>query len=125
MRIACLHLALDPSAAGYDKRLLFGFLRTLNKHVQARTNVIRGSDMFIQYELRRFGVDTTTDRFPVDINGEYKPQSVNLFVQERRAIEQALASNVSAQARVSHGVFPTNNDILFGRGMTHQYHPGE
>ena len=125
LRVACLHLGLDPFAMGYGGRLFFGFLRTLNKQVQARTNVISGSDMFIQYELKRFGIDTNTDRFPVDINGEFKPMSIMLFIQERKSAELGAAGTVSNQVTVPTGVFPTDNDILFGRGMTYQYHPGE
>ena len=100
LRVACLHLGLDPFAMGYGGRLFFGFLRTLHKQVQARTNVISGSDMFIQYELRRFGIDTNTDRFPVDINGEFKPKSIMLFIQERKTVDLGAADTASDQVTV-------------------------
>jgi hypothetical protein len=132
-KVASIHLCMGPFGGG-GRKMIFSLLTGFSSFTHSRSNVLSGSDLFLHYELRRFGIDASSARFPVTQDGDFKPQSVQLWLEERRQIEaRAVSASLSSPQVLDTlstptvstvTVYPTDSDVLFGRGMTYQYHPG-
>eukprot|EP00539_Tryblionella_compressa_P001230 CAMPEP_0178738574 /NCGR_PEP_ID=MMETSP0744-20121128/3589_1 /TAXON_ID=913974 /ORGANISM="Nitzschia punctata, Strain CCMP561" /LENGTH=548 /DNA_ID=CAMNT_0020391209 /DNA_START=36 /DNA_END=1682 /DNA_ORIENTATION=- len=147
IKCCAYHVALDSRA---QNSISFQVIKVAQRASNVRTTFHFGRHMEVQYELRRFGIDTNALAFPVSLNGELTLKHHNQWIQERKREElpTTLEASASRCGTKSNGiafnytpqttkpqasaakmllvdaVVPTDNDVMFGRGFTAQHHPG-
>jgi len=80
---------------------------------------IKGTHTEVQYELLSYGIPV--DSLPITADGEVKTAGQRKWITRRREKEMNIELYGSNFGRVD---FPTNNDILLGKGRPFSKHPG-
>lgn len=102
-----------------------------SKALNTRTTFHFGNQMEIQYELRRFGINTDPMTFPVSLNGDINPDVHQRYLEflrnketPRVNLKEATFGPEAVESQKLVGIIPTEKDVLFGRGFSTQHHPG-
>ncbi|KAG7343460.1 hypothetical protein IV203_021405 [Nitzschia inconspicua] len=78
---------------------------------RSRYNFIIGSHMEVQYELRRFGILTFDDRFPVNLAGELSLERHREWIKWGRLTEKSESPDLEPK-----GLLGTDNNVNLGLG---------
>ena len=138
VKICAYHIVLDSRK---QNSLAFQVIKISSRAANVRTIFHFGHHTEVQYDLRRFGINT--DNFPISLNGDINLKRHHQYLNElrmeelsqddteignKRAVSPVIsgsnARSYSAQASTETGIEPTPNDVIFGRGFNAQYHPG-
>ncbi|CAJ1937922.1 unnamed protein product [Cylindrotheca closterium] len=116
MRYSALHVCLKPkgSSLALSNSFLHYTLNLTSTHTRTRTRIHYGTDMELQYTLRRHGIPTE-NTFPVEIDGKIRKNILNAWFQKHEA-EIRLNQWIENQ--------PKPQDVLLGKGYRVQNHPG-
>ncbi|KAG7372628.1 hypothetical protein IV203_018771 [Nitzschia inconspicua] len=79
---------------------------------RSRYNFIIGSHMEVQYELRRFGIFTFDDRFPVNLGGELSLKRHHEWIKSRMLMEESKSPDLEPK-----GLLGTDNNVDLGLGL--------
>ena len=84
IKCCAYHVALDSRA---QNSISFTVIKAASISSNVRTAFHFGRDIELQYDLRRFGINTNSSTFPVTLNGEIKHEIHEDFVKERKQKE--------------------------------------
>lgn len=113
--------------------------KAFSTYIRARTRLNYGSDLELQYQLQSLGIPLQD--FPVDKDGNLRQSVIDNWYHEELRKTNGKCKSESANhrpvaisnpnplmmmqlARVPVAVHPRPQDILFGRGVGCQNHPG-
>mmetsp|Transcript_3694 Transcript_3694/g.9666 ORF Transcript_3694/g.9666 Transcript_3694/m.9666 type:complete len:520 (+) Transcript_3694:162-1721(+) len=120
LRIVCVHFGYERS------RLLSLARRFVVRFFQHKTrlNIITGSNTELNYKIMGFGIHPSM--LPIAINGTVKNKNHLQWLEARERIEQEPYGSFHQQRSRRGAVVecPSIHDVLFHRGKSCQYHPG-
>ncbi|CAJ1937920.1 unnamed protein product [Cylindrotheca closterium] len=124
MRYSALHICLKPKngSLALSNTLLHYTLNLTSVHTRTRTRIHYGTDMELQYTLRRHGVPT--ESCPVDIDGNVRGNILNDWFQKHEAEIRRLNQRMANQMQPIRPQDVRPQDVLLGRGYRVQNHPG-
>jgi hypothetical protein len=128
VKLCAWHIVLESRQ---QNSIAFQVIKILSsKALNVRTTFHIGNQVEVQYELRRFGINTDPMTFPVSLNGDIDLDIHRRYLDylgskkgSKTRNTEGLPSSLAASP-VMVGIMPTEKDILFGRGFNTQHHPG-
>lgn len=121
LRIVCFHFGSTSSPLLRFARMML--VAVMLKQTRVRFNIITGTKTELNYKIMTFGIHPAM--LPVTDNGIIKTRNHIQWLEARECIERDAYGSVNTT--VSGGAIvecPGINDVLFNRGKSCQYHPG-
>eukprot|EP00531_Pseudo-nitzschia_arenysensis_P001892 CAMPEP_0116146866 /NCGR_PEP_ID=MMETSP0329-20121206/17413_1 /TAXON_ID=697910 /ORGANISM="Pseudo-nitzschia arenysensis, Strain B593" /LENGTH=520 /DNA_ID=CAMNT_0003642683 /DNA_START=86 /DNA_END=1648 /DNA_ORIENTATION=- len=120
LRVVCIHFGNASSPLLRLARMLL--VTMMHEHSRLRFNIITGTKIELNYKIMGFGIQP--EMIPVTDNGTIKTRNHVQWLETRKLIEKNPYGSLAETSGVAVVGCPGINDVLFHRGKSCQYHPG-